>query len=52
MRGPLNKSTVTVVAEIILGQVLCCGVGLPHLLIISTIATAQYFEQFKDQEEI
>lgn len=34
MKGPLNKSTVTVVAEIILGQVLCSGLGIAQVYLI------------------
>ena len=56
MRRPLNKSTITVHRR---GNHCWSGIewcrycsSLPHLLIISTIATAQYLEQFKDQKEI
>lgn len=34
MRGSLNKSTVTVVAEIILGEILCYGVGFAQVYLI------------------
>lgn len=34
MREPLNKSTVTAVADVILGQVLCCGVGIAQVYLI------------------
>ena len=34
MGGPLNKSTVTVVAEIIHGQVLSGGVGIAKVYLI------------------
>ena len=57
MRRPLNKSTIIVHRR---GNHCWSGIewwcwycsSLPHLLIISTIATAQYLEQFKDQKEI